>query len=261
MRKQADEVHKQAQANVVVYLRVSTVGQRENTSLRTQFKKIRAYCESRDLKIVGIYKDVESGTKVRKGFDACMERVFHGDADGVAVWSLDRFMRKAVRGWQIIADLDDAGKHLVVVNKDLNTVGPMGKLIRNILLAIADYEIELIRERMQSGIQAKRDAGERFGGQLRYGWALDNGVLVPIPQEIEVLAQVRAMVRSGLKTFTIAKVLNEQGIPTKRGGQWTAKTLERILNARQEINGYSSDVQTSDGSEKDQICLPAREAG
>lgn len=231
---------------LVAYLRVSTLGQMDNTSLAHQLNKITAYCAYKDHELLAVYQDAESGTNMeRSGFESAIKHVFEGGADGIIVWSLDRFARRALRGWQIIADLDDAGKELVVVNRDLDTTGPTGKLIRNILLSVAEYELALLKERLVCGVQSKKASGGHYGGQPRYGFKTDNGALIPLPEEQWTLRVMRRLYDVGISHHGIAQYLNRKNRPTKRGGTWTHRTVERILNA-QEGNGYPAHLQAVD---------------
>lgn len=227
---------------LVAYLRVSSAGQIDNTSLATQLEKIKAYCQFKGHELCAIYQDAESGKNMnREGFEKAIDHVFNGGADGVIVWSLDRFARKALRGWQIIADLDEAGKDLVVVNRDLDTTGPTGKLIRNILLAVAEYELALLQERFTAGRIAKKSAGGYYAGQPRFGWRSVGGSVEPVQSEqwtIKVLRRFRAL---GVSTYRCAQYLNKykKRHATKKGGEWTHRSVERILDAQtSEDNGY-----------------------
>lgn len=227
---------------LVAYVRVSSKGQLDNYSIAKQIAEIEKYCEFKGHKIVAICQDAESGkSDARAGFESALNMVFNGAADGIVVYSLDRFARKALRGWQIIQDLEDAGKHLVVVNRDLDTTGPTGALIRNILLAVAEYELALLQERFSNGREAKKTAGGYYAGQPRFGWRSVGGCVEPVPTEqftIRLLLRFREL---GVSSYRCANYLNAniKRHPTKKGGEWTHKTIERVLKQQQdENNGY-----------------------
>lgn len=227
---------------LVAYVRVSSKGQLDNYSIGAQLEKIQEYCKFKGHTVVAVYQDTESGkSDKRAGFDNAIQHVFHGQADGIVVYSLDRFARKALRGWQIIQDLEDADKHLVVVNRDLDTTGPTGKLIRNILLAVAEYELALLQERFSNGREAKKTAGGYYAGQPRFGWRSVGGCVEPVPTEqftIRLLLRFREL---GVSSYRCANYLNAHidRHPAKKGGKWTHKTIERVLKQQQdESNGY-----------------------
>lgn len=226
---------------LVAYIRVSSINQATNTSLESQLSEIKRYCEFKGHELIAIYQDVDSGKNMgRDEFTKAIDHVFNGDADGIAVWSLDRFARKAVRAWQIIAELDDAGKDLVIVNRDLDTSGPTGKMIRNILLAVGEYEHALLHERCAKGREAKKQSGGYAGGQPRFGWRAVKGKVEPVASEqwtLKVLSRFRAL---GVSSYRCAQYLNlHERHATKKGGQWTHRTVERVLNAQDNAtNGY-----------------------
>lgn len=230
---------------LVAYIRVSTKNQLDNFSLTQQERKIREYCELHNYELLQVYPDQVSGKKeTRTGFDACMDRVFNGDADGVICWSLDRFIRKALRGWSIVSDLEAAGKHLVVVNRGLDTAsgGPTGKLVFQILLAVAEYELSIIQERFTAGREEKKAAGGHYAGQSRFGWSSVGGELQTIESEqwtIKVAARLRSY---GVSWNQIAEYLNrKEHHATKRGGKWNHKSIKRIIEGERYVgeNGYS----------------------
>lgn len=228
---------------LVAYVRVSSKGQLDNYSIGAQLEKIQEYCQFKGHEVVAVYQDAESGkSDKRAGFDNAIQHVFNGHADGIVVYSLDRFARKALRGWQIIQDLEDADKHLVVVNRDLDTTGPTGKLIRNILLAVAEYELALLQERFSNGREAKKTAGGYYAGQPRFGWRSVGGCVEPVPTEqftIRLLLRFREL---GVSSYRCANYLNNniKRHPTKKGGEWTHRTVERVLAQQaDENNGYT----------------------
>lgn len=255
-----------APRRLVAYVRVSTVKQVDNTSLLGQRERIAQYCAGKGHEIVEVYSDDgESGSSMnRSQFDLACKHVFEGGADGIVVYSLDRFARNATRGWQLVADLDEAGKDLVVVNRDLDTTGPTGKLIRNILLAVAEYELSLIQERFANGRQAKKNQGGYYSGQPRFGWRSVGGRVEPVASEqwtIRVMERLRGL---GLTSYKTAQYLNRRihRHATKNGGAWTHRSVERILDqANNAGNGYKTDLQAPVcGEESQKNCGPRKTA-
>lgn len=235
---------------LVVYLRVSTIAQKSNTSLRGQLRRIREYAQSHGYKLVAIHRDVESGRKLaRKGFDAANKMVLSGEADGIIVWSLDRYIRSALNGWSIIAQLEAAGKHLVVVNRSMDTMvgGPSGRLVFHILLAVAEHEASVIAERMGAGREEKKAEGGHYAGQCRFGWRAIDKKLEPIPSQQWTLKVINKFAGLGVSSYKTAIYLNRKKEihATKKGGDWTHKSIERIKSATQE-NGYTTNVSTID---------------
>lgn len=134
------------------YARVSTEGQ----CLDNQNSRLTEY---------GCYKvfaEKYSGTKSdRAQLKAALDYVREGDA--LIVTKLDRLARSAVDLGKIAAQLEEKGVDLVVLDQDINTTTPTGKLMFTMIGAFAEFERDLIRERCQEGITKAKDRGVKFG--------------------------------------------------------------------------------------------------
>lgn len=142
------------------YARVSTRGQaKDGNSLEAQEKALTAAGATQ------IYKDAFTGTKKeRPELSKLLAVVKKGDK--IVVTKLDRIARSAIQGMEMIDDLLSKGVSVHILNMgELNNT-PSGKLIRNIFLAFAEFERDMIVDRTQEGkAVAKANAqakGERF---------------------------------------------------------------------------------------------------
>lgn len=127
------------------YARVSTKGQaKDGNSLEAQTKALREHGA------VQIYSDAFTGTKAhRPELDKLMAQI--NDGDTLVVTKLDRIARSATQGTELIQSLLDRGIKVHILNMGLLDNTPTGKLIRNILLAFAEFERDMIVERTQEG--------------------------------------------------------------------------------------------------------------
>ena len=127
------------------YVRVSSPGQaRDGNSLEGQEKQLR---ES-GAKI--IYKDVFTGTKKdRPQFSKLLEVVQPGDT--IMATKLDRVSRSASQGIALVDELIEKGVTLHILNMGPMNDTPSGRLIRNIMFSFAEFERDMIAERMQEG--------------------------------------------------------------------------------------------------------------
>lgn len=142
------------------YARVSTKGQaRDGNSLEAQEKALRAAGAT------VVYKDAFTGTKrERPQLTELLNKVDTGDK--IIVTKLDRVARSAAQGMELIDELLNKGVFVHILNMgELNNT-PSGKLIRNIFLAFAEFERDMIVERTQEGkAMAKENAiakGQKF---------------------------------------------------------------------------------------------------
>ena len=134
------------------YARVSSVGQ----SLEVQLDKLQ-HCE----KIFEEKKSAASGKRPR--LEACLEYVREGDT--LVITRLDRLARSTLHLCQIADELERKGVHLQVIDQNIDTSDATGRLLFNMLGAIAQFETEIRAERQMDGIQKAKDKGVQFGAK------------------------------------------------------------------------------------------------
>jgi site-specific DNA recombinase len=126
-----------------------------------------------------------------------------------------------------------AGRQLFSVADSIDTRTAVGRMILNIIMALAQCERETIVERTLGAMAFKRSRGERISGRLPYGQDLgpDGRPLVDNPAELEVLARIRALRDAGRRPGPIARELNRLAVPTKTGrGPWSPSTIRALLS-------------------------------
>lgn len=146
---------------VAIYCRVSTSDQ----NCDRQEEELTAYCHRADFQVVGIWKETASGAKVdRQMRRFVMELAQRREIDAILVHELSRWGRSTVDLISSLQELASWGISLVALNGmqlDLNT--PQGKLMTTILSSIAEFERDLLRERVKSGMAAAIAAGKHVG--------------------------------------------------------------------------------------------------
>ena len=146
------------------YCRVSTQMQaRDGNSLEAQEKALKENGAEE------IYSDAFTGTKAhRPELDRLLDRLQAGDK--LIITKLDRIARSASQGAELVQTLLDKGITVHVLNMGLLDNTPTGKLIRNIMLAFAEFERDMIVERTQEGKAiAKRQPDFKEGRPRIYG--------------------------------------------------------------------------------------------
>lgn len=146
------------------YCRVSTQMQaRDGNSLEAQEKALKENGAEE------IYMDAFTGTKAhRPELDRLLDKLHPGDK--LIITKLDRIARSASQGIELIQTLLDKGITVHVLNMGLLDNTPTGKLIRNIMLAFAEFERDMIVERTQEGKAiAKKQPDFKEGRPRLYG--------------------------------------------------------------------------------------------
>jgi putative DNA-invertase from lambdoid prophage Rac len=147
---------------VVIYARVSTDRQNHDT----QLTELREYCASRKWSNVEELIDTVSGSKSsRNGLDRLMAAVRKGKVDIIVCYKLDRLGRSLAHLAAMIAEFTTHSVALVVPCQGIDTSGAnsAARLQMNILCAVAEFEHEIIRERVNDGIARATARGVRFG--------------------------------------------------------------------------------------------------
>jgi DNA invertase Pin-like site-specific DNA recombinase len=146
---------------IAVYARVSTSEQ----TVEPQLFALRAYASARGFEVVEEYADAGvSGARDRRpALDRLVADARRRRFDVLAVTKLDRLARSVRHLTTLAAELEALGVGLVVLDQSIDTGTPSGRLLFNVLGSIAEFERDLIRERVLTGIAAARRRGQRFG--------------------------------------------------------------------------------------------------
>lgn len=149
-------------ANVAVYARVST---HNGQDPGMQTRELEEYCQRRGWTIAGTYIDAGiSGSKEsRPELDRLWADAKRRRFDAVAVYRYDRFARSLRQLVNALEEFRALGIDFVSLHEGVDTSTPNGRLIFGIFASIAEFERELIRDRVRSGIAAARAKGKRLG--------------------------------------------------------------------------------------------------
>jgi DNA invertase Pin-like site-specific DNA recombinase len=144
-----------------IYARVSTSEQ----SPEMQLAELRDYCTRRGWEVAGEYVDLGiSGTRERRPrLDRLMADAKQRKFDAVLVWKLDRFGRSLKHLVNALAELEALGIVFVSLHDNLDLSTPAGRLMFQIIGAMAEFERALIVERVKAGILHARAQGKRIG--------------------------------------------------------------------------------------------------
>ncbi|HLZ12538.1 MAG TPA: recombinase family protein [Candidatus Acidoferrum sp.] len=148
------------QKRVAVYCRVSKLDQ--NPDL--QFRELREYAKRRDWKITEFVDHGITGAEARRPRLAAMnEALFRHEYDAVLVWKFDRLFRSVHHIVEFLEKVRTLQIDFVSLTEQIDTMTPQGRLVFHVLAAIAEFERELIRERVMSGLAAAKARGKKLG--------------------------------------------------------------------------------------------------
>src|SRR5438309_4072829 len=149
-----------AAIRAALYARVSThAGQNPEM----QLAELREYCARRGWEVVGEYVDAGiCGTRERRPeLDRMLAACRRRQVDAVAVYRYDRFARSLRQLVNALEEFRALGIDFISLHEGVDTSTPNGRLVFGIFASIAEFERELIRDRVRSGLAAAKAKGKR----------------------------------------------------------------------------------------------------
>src|ERR1700691_2017748 len=175
---------------VGLYARVSTHDQQ---TLPLQMRAMREYAAKRGWAIAVQIKEVGSGAAERKLRENLLAAARRREIDVVLVWRLDRWGRSLVDLVVTLKELAELGVSFVSLTEALDLTTPTGRAMAGLLSVFAEFEHEILRERIRAGIAEARLKGKRFGRPLTAA---------------KKAGKIRKLHRAGVSKAEIARQLN-----------------------------------------------------
>jgi DNA invertase Pin-like site-specific DNA recombinase len=223
-----------------IYTRKSTDEglEKEFNTLDAQRDACAAYIASQRhegwIEVPDYYDDggYSGGTLERPALKRLLADIEAGRVDVVVVYKIDRLSRALMDFAKLVEVFDANNTTFVSVTQSFNTTTSMGRLTLNILLSFAQFEREVIGERIRDKFAASRARGMWMGGKVPLGYRVEARKLVVVETEAR---QVRAIferfvvLRSATK---LAQELRQQGVLSKTGAPIDKGYLYRLLANR-----------------------------
>jgi len=186
-----------------IYVRVSTNEQETDM----QEAELREYCDMRGWSLVLYRVNASVATNERQAMTALTSDMRKRKFDAIVIWKLDRLARSLRQLLTIGEECKSLGVDLISLRQNIDTTLPAGKLTFQILGAVAEFERELLRERVQAGMAQARRTGKHVGRPPRRRFA---------PGDVERMRELRvggASVRKlatafGTTQWTVARLTN-----------------------------------------------------
>ena len=173
-----------------LYARVSTHDQK---TLPLQMRAMRDYATKRGWTIAVQIKEVGSGAAERELREELLAAARRREIDVVLVWRLDRWGRSLVDLVVTLKELAELGVGFVSFTEALDLTTPTGRAMAGLLSVFAEFEHEILRERIRAGIAEARLNGKHFGRPLTAA---------------KKAGQIRKLYRAGVSKAEIARQLN-----------------------------------------------------
>jgi DNA invertase Pin-like site-specific DNA recombinase len=175
---------------VALYARVSKGDDSQDPN--NQFIRLRQYAQERSWTVAGEYVDMASGAdQWRPQLEVMLRDARAHRFELVLTTKVDRIARSVPNLYEVLKELEASGVQFKCSDQDISTESATGKLMLNVLAAVAEFERELIRDRTKAGLVKARLQGKTLG---RPSIAID-------------MDRVRSMRGSGLGLRAVAKAL------------------------------------------------------
>ena len=197
---------------VAIYCRVSTSDQDNDR----QERDLRAYAERAHFEVVAVFRETLSGIRKAKGKQPeerkrAMALAQARNIDAVLVTELTRWGRSTQDLMDTLGQLAGWDVSLIAqtgLTFDLST--PQGKLIANLMASLAEFEHDLLRERVTSGIAAAKARGQTFGRRPGYRPSDKHTSEVVRLSRVEKLSQREIAERLGISKTTVNEILKRE---------------------------------------------------
>ena len=149
-----------------LYARVSTVDQQ---TIPLQIRALREYAARRGWTIALQVKEAGSGASERQLRERLLEAARRREIDVVLVWRLDRWGRSVADLLATLQELDHLGAGFVSLTEALDLTTPAGRAMAGLLAVFAEFERDILRERVRAGLAHARRNGKRLGWPITAG--------------------------------------------------------------------------------------------
>jgi putative DNA-invertase from lambdoid prophage Rac len=172
-----------------LYARVSTDDQQ---TIPMQVRALCEYAAKRGWTVALQVKEIGSGSSQRQRREQLLDAARRRQIDVVLVWRLDRWGRSVTDLLSTLQELEHLGVGFVSLNEALDLTTPAGRAMAGLLAVFAEFEREILRERVRAGLAHARQSGKKLGRPITAG------------QHAE---QVRKLHRAGVSKSEIARRL------------------------------------------------------
>lgn len=170
------------------------------------------------------------GNTKRPALQELLDDCEAGLVDMIVVYKIDRLSRSICDFADLTKKFEEWGVEFSSVTQEINTATSAGRMMLNILITFAQYEREVITERVRDKMSASRMKGMWVGGNVPMGYDVVNKKLVINPAEAEIVRRVFQRYIEIQSPKLIAMELNEQNIKTRQGKKWDTSYIKRMLS-------------------------------
>ena len=168
------------------------------------------------------------GNLQRPALQDLLQDVENGEVNMIVVYKIDRLTRSLIDFAKLVEILDRNQCSFVSVTQNFNTYDSMGRLTLNVLLSFAQFEREVITERIRDKVNASKKKGMWMGGNVPIGYNIINKKLVVDEDEAKIVKLAFEKYLSLRSEISVAEWLNKNGYTTMNKGENNQFTHFRV---------------------------------
>ncbi|MDN5324134.1 MAG: site-specific recombinase [Clostridia bacterium] len=216
-----------------IYVRVSTDEQaKEGYSIHSQVDRLMAYAKFQGWQNIEVFADEGRSAKDmnRPAMKRLVNLIKKKKVSTVATISVDRLSRNLLDMLQFVDLCEKHGAAYVCAALNFDTSTPIGRMVLQILAAFAEFERAMISDRVKSNMMEISEKKKKYMAVPPFGYKYDEHKnLVPVPEEAEWVKKAADMFISGHGYRAVSKYLNDNGIRTTKGKEWSSSTVRGML--------------------------------
>lgn len=219
-------------ADFIAYYRVSTNAQGQSgLGLEAQKSAVHAYVKSVSGQLVAEYREVESGANSERTELHAALKHCRAQKAMLVIAKLDRLARSV----HFISQLLESRVEFIAADMPY-----ANKLTVHIIAAVAEYEREAISQRTRASLMAARARGVRLGNPSaakQAKFAAEKTVIKANDFAAKLMPVINALRAQGMTQLSrLAAALEDQGVPTQRGGKWSAAGVRNIMRRAERLS-------------------------
>ena len=169
------------------------------------------------------------GSMDRPALKRLLDDAQKGLVDIIVIYKLDRLSRSIADFAELSKKFDAWGVSFCSITQELNTSTSSGRMMVNILMTFAQFEREVIAERIRDKMCASRKRGQFVGGNVPFGYKNVNRHLVPDPETSKYIPEIFDYYAQCGTAKDVSRWMNSRGIPHHKGKPWIATYVYTIL--------------------------------